>query len=451
MTDPSEERLRQPNLGQTVPAPLLRRLNKNFRSRIRAGRLRDEWDEARQRGTFPQSWREALPTAISTLAATGHWDTPDGRLIAWDDTAGLYCLDGIPVAANSAGEAVKTHLAHLAGEGVDAWRFSPAHDALVPANQPEPDLSFLEDGKALDRSPSPAAPPPATLPGGWERTRTLRKVIIYDTKDRKSETRLIVHRPDSEHHVTLRPDDDFQTTGDHLRRTLKSLAPITRSANLGSAYRQVWGLPPEANHQPDLDAPNGVWLATDASRLMVIAHDPNGEPIPDSLNANPNLAPLIDPDAPVRMGQAGLAFTGPDGHSLEAESDPGALPDINQHFPQGDPQFTFQITGVAPNELLKKCNPKRAWLEAENGEVFMTLLGPDRETVGRVKVGQSDNRVVSGRLRGINPQFFNEAAQTRPAAGQWQMEIYDEREPMALKHSSRQALGLIMPMWISHQ
>lgn len=457
----------QQGLGVEIPSPVLRRIRRSRGGLAAAQSTRQQWDEARQSGKFPPEWRAALPSAISELVATGQWEAPDG-VLAWDNKTGAYSVNGVPVPADTAGEAVKTYMAWLGsrnevevrddegnptGDTRSAWRYSPGYDGLVSAVTPEPDISGLQGGKAMDASGAPSTPP--VTPKAWEAKLLTRKKGVFRHRDHHE---LVAHFPGSKNYAYLKDDEDFQVDGKSLKKALKFVGKYAFPIPSRQVLNRVWGLPPNSIRQDGLTAPNGVWAASDGFRMMVMAHD--GEPIPDEVNIAPEFGNLINDNAPVTMGKGGAAFTGPDGHILEAKCHDEPPPDMNVVFPTTPPEYTVRITEPIPTDLIKKATlPKTAAIEIDNGDVYITVFDPaagldanqddnPQRIIDRVKIGESTDKESSGQLVGINPEFFNDVARSKPAAGYWVMEVRSSNAPILFKHTSRKVLGAVMPMQI---
>jgi hypothetical protein len=451
-------------LGLMIPSPIVRRLTHQLGrgARQKIETVRQSWQIAREHGKYPKDWRQALPAVISELVTVGRCDIPWVGVLA-SDTAGGYTLDGVPVAAANAGEAARTCLAwldtlgevevkdqagQLTGETRPRFRYSAGYDRLVDAQEPEPENTFLQGGRVLEASRIPANPP--ALPKAWDRLSlsSTRWSTVYSNDGQW----LVAHRPDSKNYAFLKEGEDFQANGGMIKAAVKVVGSAAASDGSRPVLQRVWGLPASFNSQRHLDAPQGVWAAADGFRLMLMAHD--GEEIPGPVNIRPDVGKLIPDGAAVTMGRAGFAWQGQEGHILEAESDRGEFPDFNRIIPAGEPEFSFRITGDVPGELIRAGSPRLAMLEAEHGDVYLTTLVPDddhpsqKKAVGRVKVGESDNKVVNGRLAGINPVYFNDVARCKPAAGQWTMEVRTATGPLVVKHSSRKAMGAVMPMYL---
>ena len=435
-----------------VAAPIRRRLD-DHRSRAAAESVLTEWQAAAAHGQFPAEWQAALPSAISELVVTGRWETPTGDAILWKD--GHYQIFGIPVPAKNAGDAVKTYFAQLGrGDqtvtdkdpktGVEStrprWRYSEGHNAVVDYATPEPDYSFLQGRAITGGTGGPASPP--QLPGAWKQTASTKELSTWEGPHNCS---LVVHGPDSDRYAWLKDGEDFQMQGAELGRALKTIGGWADTSLVPPPmYRQVWGFPAAENSQRNLDAPNGVWVAADGFRLMVLANQ--GEAIPNHINAHPSLQKMI-PSGPVTMGKGGLAFRGKQGHLLETEANPGDPFDFNRVIPYGEPPFKFRVTGKVPKEALTINSSKLGTLVADKGEVFMAVQDNETKTFTRFKVGETDDNAATGPQTSVNMSYFNDLSAVKPAAGHWEMGVFSPTAPLVVKHSSRQALGAIMPMY----
>lgn len=108
----------QQNLGVEVPGSVHHSLNNGYSKSAQYRTIRENWADAMQsKKPLPKEWRGAITEGVERLAAMGEYDLGEDKVLAWNEKYGAYTLNGIPVPADNAGQAVRTALKTLNTDG----------------------------------------------------------------------------------------------------------------------------------------------------------------------------------------------------------------------------------------------------------------------------------------------------------------------------------------------
>lgn len=135
------------------------------------------------------------------------------------------------------------------------------------------------------------------------------------------------------------------------------------------------------------------------------------------------------------------------------------FPDVNVVIPAKHSDWPgYRITATLPKEFVNANSANLGRLEVEeNGDLYMAAAKEADQTTVRQKIGRIEGRpeaMKTGAVSAINMKFFNDLAQAKPADGHWELRIdpdeHGRMSPIVGKHSSGQALGVVMPMHLDN-